>query len=145
VSVCNSNKDSRKIFLFFCINFGFMFIELTYGYLSNSLGLITDSFHMLFDCFGLFIGLTASYISQLPSNKYYTFGYAKVETLSGFFNGLLLVFTAFNVLSESVHRILEPQSIDTSGALLPVSCIGFMVNMIGVIFFSDVEGHHHEE
>jgi zinc transporter 5/7 len=75
-----------------------MFIEFTYGVLSNSLGLITDSFHMLFDCLGLFIGLCASYIARLPSDKYYTYGYAKVETLSGFFNGLLLLFTAYNVL-----------------------------------------------
>jgi zinc transporter 5/7 len=85
-----------------------MFIELTYGYLSNSLGLITDSFHMLFDCLGLFIGLCASYISKLKEDKYYTYGYGKVETLSGFFNGLLLIFTAFNVLQESLKRIFEP-------------------------------------
>jgi solute carrier family 30 (zinc transporter), member 5/7 len=40
-----------------------MFIELTYGYLSNSLGLMADSFHMLFDSLGLFISLLASYIA----------------------------------------------------------------------------------
>jgi solute carrier family 30 (zinc transporter), member 5/7 len=74
-----------------------MMIELSYGFWTNSLGLITDSFHMLFDCMGLLIGLIASYISKLPSNKYYPQGYAKVETLSGFFNGLLLIFTAYNV------------------------------------------------
>ncbi len=83
-----------------------MFIEMTYGYLSNSLGLITDSFHMLFDCLGLLIGLIASYISSLPSNNYYTYGYGKIETLSGFFNGLLLVYTAFNVFRESLNRLL---------------------------------------
>lgn len=40
-----------------------MFIELAYGYLSNSLGLMADSFHMLFDSLGLFISLLASYIA----------------------------------------------------------------------------------
>jgi len=97
IRVCYQSKESRKIGLFFLINFCFMFIELSYGILANSLGLITDSFHMLFDCMGLFLGLCASYIAQLPSNKHFTFGYGKVETLSGFFNGLLLVFTAFNI------------------------------------------------
>lgn len=127
------------------INLGFMFIELTYGYLSNSLGLMTDSFHMMFDCVGLFIGLCASYISKFPPNKDYTYGYGKVETLSGFFNGLLLIFTAFNVFCESIHRMLEPQNIDTSGALLPVSCIGFIVNMIGLLFFHDSDIHSKDE
>jgi hypothetical protein len=63
ICVCYSSKESRKIGLFFLINFCFMFIELSYGILANSLGLITDSFHMLFDCMGLFLGLCASYIA----------------------------------------------------------------------------------
>lgn len=128
--------------MFFMINLSFMFIELAYGYLSNSLGLITDSFHMLFDCLGLLIGLIASYISKLPQDRYYTYGFARVETLSGFFNGLLLIFTAFNVFCESVNRMLEPKEIDTTGALLPVSCIGFLVNMIGLFFFHDADPHN---
>lgn len=114
-----------------------MFIELAYGYLSNSLGLVADSFHMLFDSLGLFISLVASYISQLPPNNQYTYGYGKVETLSGFFNGLLLVYTAFNVFSESIHRMLVPKQIDSSGALLPVSCIGLLVNLMGLIYFQE--------
>ena len=55
--------------------------------------------------------------------------------MSGFFNGLLLVYTAFNVFSESIHRMLEPKHIDSSGALLPVSCIGLIVNLTGLIYF----------
>jgi zinc transporter 5/7 len=60
---CYENSDTRKIAIFFLINLSFMFVELLYGYLSNSLGLISDSFHMLFDCMALFIGLCASYIA----------------------------------------------------------------------------------
>ena len=85
-----------------------MFVELIYGYLSNSLGLIADSFHMLFDCLGLLLGLFASYISKMPPDSQYTYGYGRVETLAGFFNGLLLLFTAFNVLCESCNRIMSP-------------------------------------
>ena len=65
VKTCYENNDSRKIAIFFTINLLFMFVELIYGYMSNSLGLITDSFHMLFDCMALFIGLCASYIAKM--------------------------------------------------------------------------------
>ena len=61
---CYENPDSRKISIFLVINLSFMFVELIYGFMSNSLGLISDSFHMLFDCTALFIGLIASYISK---------------------------------------------------------------------------------
>lgn len=105
---CYENSDSRKIAIFFTINLLFMFVELIYGYMSNSLGLITDSFHMLFDCMALFIGLCASYISKMGVDKKYTYGYGRVETLSGLFNGIFLVFIAFNVFCESIERIYEP-------------------------------------
>jgi zinc transporter 5/7 len=85
-----------------------MFVELVYGFLSNSLGLISDSFHMLFDCTALFISLFASYISKMEANSKYTYGYSRIESISGLFNGIFLIFIGFNVLSESIERIYEP-------------------------------------
>ena len=108
IQTCYENTDTRKIAIFFTINFFFMFVEMIYGYMSNSLGLISDSFHMLFDCMALFIGLCASYIAKMPADKQYTFGFGRVETLSGLFNGIFLVFFAFNVFCESIERIFEP-------------------------------------
>ena len=63
IKVTWKDKNSRNILIFFTINLLFMFVELIYGYMSGSLGLISDAFHMLFDCVALFIGLVASYIS----------------------------------------------------------------------------------
>lgn len=45
-----NDSTSLRIFIFLCINFLFMFVELIYGFYSNSLGLISDAGHMLFDC-----------------------------------------------------------------------------------------------
>jgi zinc transporter 5/7 len=63
IKVISKDKESKKLGIFFIINFTFMFVELIYGLYSNSLGLIADSFHMLFDSLGLFISLMATYIS----------------------------------------------------------------------------------
>ena len=40
-----------------------MFVELGYGVYSNSLGLISDAFHMLSDNISLLVALIASYIA----------------------------------------------------------------------------------
>ena len=120
----------------------FFFVELLYGYLSNSLGLISDAFHMLFDCMALLVGLIASYLAQIETTKKkYTFGYAKIETLSGLFNGIFLVFISYNIFCESIERIFEPVTIKDNG-LLTVSILGLIVNGIGLVFFHDF--HHHE-
>eukprot|EP00743_Colponemidia_sp_Colp-15_P005958 GILK01006404.1.p1 GENE.GILK01006404.1~~GILK01006404.1.p1 ORF type:complete len:811 (-),score=85.83 GILK01006404.1:111-2543(-) len=133
------SKDSRRIFFFLCINLMFMFVEVVYGVLTNSLGLLSDAGHMLFDCTALAIGLYASYISKLEPNKVYSYGFGRYEVLSGFVNGVFLVFIAFYILVESIERIMEPQEINSDN-LLVVSSLGFAVNLVGLCFFHD---HHH--
>ena len=67
VKTCYQNKDSRRIGGFFLVNLAFMFVEIIYGYLTNSLGLISDAAHMCFDCTALLVGLVASYIAKLDA------------------------------------------------------------------------------
>lgn len=42
---------------------------------------------MLFDCLGIGVGLWASVAATWKPDGQYTFGYTRVETLSGFANG----------------------------------------------------------
>ena len=52
-----SDPNSRNLLGFLFLNLTFAFVELFYGVWTNSLGLISDSFHMFFDCTGLLAGL----------------------------------------------------------------------------------------
>ena len=49
-----SDKNSRNLLGFLILNLSFAFVELIYGVRTNSLGLISDSFHMFFDCTGIY-------------------------------------------------------------------------------------------
>jgi hypothetical protein len=60
-----SDSDSKVMFIYLCINLVFMFVEFFYGIFSNSLGLISDSIHMLFDSSALAIGLYGAYMSKV--------------------------------------------------------------------------------
>lgn len=98
IQVCWQKTDSRNMLIFLTINLLFMFIEMFYGIYSNCLGLISDAFHMFSDNCSLGVALTAAYISQTSqANAEFTYGYVRAETLSGFFNAVLLIFLAFNV------------------------------------------------
>jgi len=80
-----------------------MFVEVMWGYFTNSLGLISDAAHMCFDCTALLIGLIASYISKLDNqDPGYSYGLGRTDVVSGFFNAIFLVFVAFMVFLESV-------------------------------------------
>lgn len=136
-----ADKTSRNLFFFLCLNLSFAFVELTYGLWSNSLGLISDSFHMFFDCTALLAGLAASVISRWRSNDSFSYGYVRAEVLAGFVNGLFLIFTAFFIFSEGVERALEPPDVHHD-RLLPVSVAGLLVNLVGIFVFQH-GGHGH--
>ncbi|MBN3317356.1 ZNT7 protein, partial [Atractosteus spatula] len=136
-----SDKTSRNLFFFLCLNLSFAFVELLYGIWSNSLGLISDSFHMFFDCTALLAGLAASVISRWRSNDAFSYGYVRAEVLAGFVNGLFLIFTAFFIFSEGVERALEPPDVHHE-RLLPVSVAGLLVNLVGIFVFQH-GGHGH--
>ncbi|XP_006009978.1 zinc transporter 7 isoform X2 [Latimeria chalumnae] len=139
-----SDKTSRNLFFFLCLNLSFAFVELLYGIWSNSLGLISDSFHMFFDCTALLAGLAASVISRWRSNDAFSYGYVRAEVLAGFVNGLFLIFTAFFIFSEGIERALEPPDVHHE-RLLPVSILGFIVNLIGIFVFQHGgHGHSHD-
>ncbi|XP_006010327.1 proton-coupled zinc antiporter SLC30A5 [Latimeria chalumnae] len=132
--------DSRQIFYFLCLNLAFTFVELFYGVWTNSLGLISDGFHMLFDCSALVLGLFAALMTRWKATRIFSYGYGRVEILSGFINGLFLMVIAFFVFIESVARLWDPPDIDTD-MLTPVSVGGLIVNLIGICAFSHAHSH----
>eukprot|EP00042_Codosiga_hollandica_P049648 m.580900 g.580900 ORF g.580900 m.580900 type:complete len:362 (+) comp57932_c0_seq2:77-1162(+) len=137
-----SDRDTRNLFCFLLVNLSFAIVELVYGIWTNSLGLISDSFHMFFDCTALVTGLVASLITRNPPNDRYSFGYGRADVLCGLVNGVLLVFIAFFVFKEALERLLDPPHIHTHRLLL-VSVLGLVVNLIGVFVFQHGGEHGH--
>lgn len=68
-----------------------MVIQAFYGFVTNSLGLLSDSIHMFFDGVALAVGLFAVVASKWPPSERFPYGFGKIETLSGFANGIFLM------------------------------------------------------
>ncbi len=78
------------------INCAFMAVEAFYGYLADSLGLLSDSAHMFFDCLALVLGLFASVASKWAPTERFPYGLSQIESLSGLANGILLVWVSWD-------------------------------------------------
>ncbi|KAL1646377.1 putative zinc transporter msc2 [Diplodia intermedia] len=125
-------KDSRRIAYFGCLNLAFMAVQFFYGFVTGSLGLLTDSIHMFFDCAGLAVGLIAAVMSKWPSNARFPYGYGKVDTLSGFANGIFLILVSFEIILDASERIWEGHELRRLDELLVVSVLGLIVNIVGL-------------
>lgn len=120
------------------LNFTFMFVELVYGFISNSLGLISDSVHMFFDCSALVLTLLASYFAALPPTQHFPLGFARVEVVSGFVNCILLVFVACSIVLESCERLVNPRQI-IGDKLIAVSVLGLLINVTGIFLLMGID------
>ena len=136
-----SEKENLKKLLFFLLlNLSFMFVEVLYGIVSNSLGLLTDGAHMLLDCSAIIIGLYSSYLSEKSKNQNFNFGYSRSEVLGTFINAVFLYFIALYIVFESLERFINPKEIHSDHLIL-VSFLGLLINLVGVYYLHGSHSH----
>ncbi len=107
----------------------FTVIEFVGGLVSNSLALLSDSFHMLSDVLALGLSMLAIYFASKKPTARYTFGFLRFEILAAFLNGLALIVISIWILYEAIVRIIYPQQIE-SGIMFIIASIGLLVNVI---------------
>merc|ERR1711879_1010701 len=81
-----NNDMTSRILILFVANVVFMLLEFWFGFYNNSLGLISDACHMMFDCLSLLIGFLAAWLSSKPPSGKWTFGYGRLKVVAGFVN-----------------------------------------------------------
>ena len=118
--VLTTSRDSRRLTLFLLLNLAIMVLEAVAGVYANSLALLSDAAHMLFDCAAIATGLFGAYAARWPPRPSFPFGLARCEPLAAFVNALLLLLAGASVLLEAVGRLREPQLVDEA-VLLPVT------------------------
>lgn len=118
-----------------------MVVEIIFGYLTNSMALLADGWHMSSHAFA--IGLT--WLAYIVSRKYsntnkHTFKKEKLLALTGFSSAIILQVVAVIMAFESINRLLNPLKIKFEQAIY-VAIIGLIVNGISAIILH----HKHEQ
>ncbi|CAG2258158.1 SLC30A1 [Mytilus edulis] len=119
----------------------FFLVEIIVGYVTNSIALVADSFHMLSDVVALIVGFASVRISKWQTHKN-TFGWIRAEILGAFVNAVFLIALCFSILVESLKRLVEIEEIKDPKLLLIVGSLGLAVNLIGLCLFHE-HGHSH--
>jgi cobalt-zinc-cadmium efflux system protein len=106
----------------------FFFIEAAGGFISGSLSLLGDAWHMLRDVLALLISLSAINISERLPTKARTFGFHRIEILAALLNGILLVGIGVLMIVESVRRLRSPGPVEDV-VMLAVAAAGLASNI----------------
>lgn len=120
----------------------FFMVEIVVGYITNSMALIADSFHMFSDAIALVIAFISVRMSPKKWSKN-TFGWARAEILGALVNAVFLCALCFSILIESIKRFMKPDLIHDPWLILIVGGLGLFINLIGLVLFKDGGGHFH--
>ncbi|MGE4322424.1 MAG: CDF family Co(II)/Ni(II) efflux transporter DmeF [Sphingobium sp.] len=121
-----------------------MVVEIMAGWLTGSMALLADGFHMATHAGALAVAAAAyAYARRHARNPRYTFGTGKVGDLSGFASALLLAGTALFIAIESGMRLFQPVSVAFGEATL-VAVAGLIVNLFSALLLGQGQGHGHD-
>jgi cation diffusion facilitator family transporter len=137
----SSETAERSTRLVMWITAAMMVLEITAGWLYNSMALLADGWHM--SSHALAIGLSAmAYVTARTYAKdpSFAFGTWKIEVLAGFASALFLVGVAITMVIGSLERLISPQAIEYQEAMV-VSVLGLAVNIVCALILG--RAHHH--
>lgn len=106
-----------------------MVVEFVGGYLSGSLALISDAWHMFTHSFALGMSLVAIFIASRPHPQERSFGFYRVEVLSAFLNGIFLLGVIAVIFWQAAERIIHPAPIKAV-QMFWIGLLGLGVNLI---------------
>src|SRR5690242_10242184 len=106
----------------------YFLIEIIVGYISASIALVADSFHMISDVMSLIVAL---YAIHLASKTNYgitqTYGWQRAEIIGALVNGVFLLALCFSLVISALQRFIEPEPIINPKLVLIVGSIGLFL------------------
>jgi len=128
-----TDKNKRIVLTVIVLTVITMFAEIIFGYLTHSMALLADGFHMGTHA----LALSLTYVAYIFMHKFegsdsFPFGTYKIGALAGYTSSLFLGATGIWIIVEAVERMINPIKIQFGEALL-VALIGLVVNLICIL------------
>ena len=123
----HASRSRSHLAVALAITISFFVVELIGGYITNSLALAADAWHMLNDAVALAFALIAAWIAGRPSDLRKTFGYHRTEILAAFLNGIFLWAVVILIIFSAIQRLQAPATVASLEMLL-IAVIGLVAN-----------------
>ena len=139
-----NSSNEKKTLIVIVFTLITMIAEIAFGYITHSMALLADGFHMGTHAFALSIAYGAYvFIRKIHDKKNHDIVSEKVSSLAGFTSALFLMLTGFWIIYESFERLISPMNISFNEAIL-VAVIGLVVNMICVFIMENKEAKEND-
>ena len=106
-------------------------LKIVAGIISGSLSIISEAIHSMSDLLASVITFFSVSKSSQPADHDHPYGHGKYEDMSGFIEGLLIIFAAIYIIYESTQKIITGHSMPTENYLgIAVMFVAVILNCI---------------
>jgi cation diffusion facilitator family transporter len=136
-------SGERRTWIVVAITAATMVAEIVAGWLTGSMALTADGWHMATHVVALAIaGIAYLLARRWSADERFAFGTWKIEVLGSFSSALLLGVVALAMVVESVRRLFSPEAIQYVPALA-VAFVGLGVNLASAWVLGSPQSHEH--
>ena len=106
-------------------------LKIITGILSGSISIISEAIHSLSDFFASVLTFFSVTKSSEPADRDHPYGHGKYEDLSGFIEGILIIFASLFIIFEASKKIIFGVNMDTENILgIAVMLTAVILNII---------------
>ncbi|WP_070157648.1 CDF family Co(II)/Ni(II) efflux transporter DmeF [Sphingobium phenoxybenzoativorans] len=137
------DRNARRTWIVMILNALAMVVEIATGWITGSMALLADGFHMATDAGALAVAAIAyAYARRHVHNARFTFGTGKVGDLAAFASAIILGLAAIGIAVEAVLRLIYPLTVRYDEAII-VAILGLVVNVGSAMLLMKDGGHVH--
>jgi cation diffusion facilitator family transporter len=137
------DENARRTLWVVALTAMMMVGEIVAGFLTGSMALLADGFHMATHAGALSVAAAAyAYARRQVGNPAFSFGTGKVGDLAGFASALVLALVALGIGVESALRLFQPIKVALGQASV-IAVIGLAVNIVSALLLSGHHSHSH--
>src|SRR3989338_1273469 len=137
----HSHDYGRAFAIGIALNMLFVLVEAFYGWLTDSLALLSDAGHNLSDVLGLLMAWGGFYLARLRPSRRHTYGLGRETMMAAVFNALILLVATGGIVWEAIARFSHPVPIQ-GGTVMAVAAVGIAVNGFTAWLFMPRGGRH---
>ncbi len=97
-------------------------------WLTDSVGLLSDALESLVNLAGAIFALMMVTVAAQPPDDDHPYGHHKAEYFSSGFEGVLILVAALAIMAAAVHRVFNPQPLESLGLGLVLSIVSSGLN-----------------